>query len=284
MKKIKILLLAIISSSAMVSCVDDDVKTYAEGSRIVGFKNTDASYIYTSTDTEPSLEFEPIHLIGGANGTASDEPIVIKYEVDPASTAIEGTEYNLDHTGEVTILPGQDFTKLEFTVNPANLIGFITKTLIVNLTEVTTSNGVISEMQKTLTIQIAKCESNLAGTYNLSVTRQDNNDVYLFPGEIITSTGTNAEYVTSSTGPYGNGDLTIDGAPRDGFIFTDVCQSISIEEQYLGDFFGNIVKGEADSGSVLLNSVTHDVISITMHYTIDFASGTRHYTAVYTKI
>lgn len=286
MKKIKLLLLAIVSSSAMVSCVDDDVKTYAEGNRIVGFKNTDASYIFTSADTDPVTEFEPIDLIGGANGTASDTPIIIKYEVDPASTAIEGTEYNFaDATRQVTILPGQDFAKLEYTVIPMNLTANITKSLILHLTEVTSDNGVILEEKKTVTILIAKCESDLAGAYNLTVTRQDNNAVYNFPGEIITSTGATGEYVTSSSGPYGNGALA--PAPRDGFIFSDVCQAISIPEQNLGDYYSNLLEGDADSGSVTLDPDTGAVVSITMHYSIrGFSAGVpqRFYTAVYIKI
>lgn len=287
MKKIKLLLLlAIISSSAMVSCVDDDVKTYTDGSRIVGFKNTDASYIFTSADTDPVTQFEPIDLIGGANGTASDTPIVIKYEVDPASTAIEGTEFNFaDASRQVTIAPGADFAKLEYTVIPTNLTSNITKTLILHLTEVTSANGVILEEQKTVTILIAKCESDLAGAYNLTVTREDNNAVYSFLGEIITSTGTTGEYVTSSSGPYGNGALS--PAPRDGFIFSDVCQSISIPEQNLGDYYSNLLEGDADSGSVILDPISGEVVSITMHYSIrGFTTGVaqRFYTAVYTKI
>lgn len=287
MKKIKLVLLAIISSSAMVSCVDDDVKTYAEGSRIVGFKNTDASHLFTPADTEPIIEFEPIDLIGGANGTPSDEPVVIKYEVDPASTAIEGTEFSfLSASREVTILPGQDFAKVEYTIIPANLTED-PKSLILHLTEITSNNGVISEMQKTVTIIMAKCESDLAGTYDLTVTQLDNNDTFVFPGEIITAVpGEIAQYETSSSGPFGDGDLT--PAPRDGFIFSDVCHSISILKQDLGGYYdGNPLEGEADSGSVTLDPVTGAVISITMHYTIQgLLGGTEktQYTAVYTKI
>ena len=131
---------------------------------------------------------------------------------------------------------------------------------------------------------IAKCESDLAGTYALVVTRQDNGVVYNFPNEVITELSLGV-YVTSTSGPYN--DLTDDGAPRHGFIFRDVCQSIAIDEQNLGDYYSNLLEGDDDSGSVILDPVTGEVTSITMNYSIrGFSAGVtrRYFTAVYTKI
>jgi hypothetical protein len=290
MKNIKLLLLAFIASSSLISCVDDDVRTFSEGSRIVGFKSPSNSYIFTAADTDPVTESEPIDLIGGANGTTSDSPITIKFEVDPSSTAIEGTEFNFENASkEVTILPGQDFTKLEYTIIPTNLTGGLTKSLKINLTQVTTQNGVVSSTKKTMTISIAKCDSNLAGIYDLTVTREDTGFVRNFPSEEITAVpGATGQYITSSTAVYAVGVITGAGGSRDGFEFSDICQSISIPEQAFGNEpgFGITLIGNEGINTVTLDS-GGQVTSITMHYTLSgFTAGAavRNYTAEYTKL
>lgn len=287
MKKIKYFVLTILSVAFLQSCVKDDVENFSKGDYSVGFRNAQGSYIYTDDDVNPVQIAEPINLIGGSNGTASDEDIVIPFTVDPSSTAISGIEYTINATGNKVILEaGTDFVMLPITVNPNVLPGNVPKTIVINLGEAQSprGNAVVASDKQTITITIAKCASDLAGNYSLTVTRQDNGAVYNFPNEVITELSL-GEYVTSTTGPYF--DLTDDGAPRNGFIFKDVCQSIVIDEQYLGDYYSNRVQGDADAGSVTLHPVTGEVVSITMHYSIrGFTSGVarRYYTAVYTKL
>jgi hypothetical protein len=284
MKKIKIVVLMLLSIAAFVSCVKSDVENFSTGAYIVGFKNAQGSYIYTANDVDPVHISEPINLLGGSNGTECPNAITIPFTIDPSSTAIAGTEYSIDASeNKVTIPAGGVFVQLPLTVNPTALQGNLPKTIIINLGSPTsTSNTVVSNAKKSITITIAKCESNLAGTYSLSVTRIDNNAVYLFPNEEITQTGI-GEYVTSSTGPYN--DLTNDGAPRNGFIFKDVCQTIVIDQQNLGDFYSNLVYGNnTETNAVTLSSTTGQVESITMNYTITFSAGPRKYRAIYTKL
>jgi hypothetical protein len=152
------------------------------------------------------------------------------------------------------------------------------------LGDLQTEGAVIAADKRTITVTIAKCASDLSGVYALEVTREDNGAVYNFPNEIITELSLGV-YETSTTGPYF--DLTDDGAPRNGFIFKDVCQSIVIDEQNLGDFYSNLVEGDEDAGSVELDPVTGEVVSITMHYSIRGFSASpnrRYFTAVYTKL
>ena len=281
MKKLKIVLLMLLSVVALLSCVKEDTEDFGSGPYVVGFKNAQESYIYTDLDVAPVQISEPIVLIGGSNGTTSSENIVIPFNVDASSTAIAGTDYTVNATGNVTILAGSDFVLLPITVNPAALPGNTPKTIVINL-GVPNANSVVSEEKKSITITIAKCASDLSGLYSLTVTRLDNGAVYNFPNEVITELAL-GEYETSTTGPYD--DLTNAGAPRNGFIFKDVCQSIVIDEQNLGDFYSNLVFGNPDeTNEVTLNPVTGNVISITMNYTITFSAGPRKFTAVYTKI
>ncbi len=267
-----------------VSCVDDDAEDFGSGPRIVGFKNTQGAYIYTDADVSPVQISEAITLIGGSNGTTSSSDITVPFTIDPSSTAIAGVEYTLNTTGNsVTIPAGMDFVQLPITVTPTALPDNLPRTIVINL-GTPSSNTVVSDAKRTITITIAKCASDLAGLYSLQVTRLDNNAVTNFPNEVITPYGTAlGEYVTSTTGPYD--DLVLDGAPRNGFIFKDVCQTIQIEEQNLGDWYSNLVFGNPEElNQVTLHPVTGNVVSITMNYTITFGAGPRRFTAVYTKL
>ncbi len=283
MKNFKIYFLLIATAFGFNSClVDDDVTTVSQGDYVVGFNSLQPSYIYTDEDTETVQENEYINLIGGSNGTVSEEPITINFEIDPSSTAVPGTHYAITGSGNsITINPGENFVAFPFTVNPQNLPDNQPLTIVVNITQV--ANGVASASRQSTTITIAKCASNLAGTYSLVVTRLDNNVVYNFPNEIITELSIGS-YVTSTTGPYN--DLTDDGAPRNGFLFNDVCQEIVIAEQNLGDYFSNMVYGNTTDGShgfVTLDE-SGEVESITMYYIITFDAGNRQFKAVYTKL
>lgn len=285
MKNIKIIFLTLLTLTITISCVKDDVENNSKGDYVVGFKNSQSSYIYTDNDVDPVQVFEPIDLVGGSNGTTSDTDISIPFSIDVNSTAILGTDYTITTTGgSVTLEAGSSFVKLPFTINPSVLPGNVPKTIIINLGQPSTAGAVVADDKKTITVTIAKCASDLEGTYALEVTREDNGVVYNFPNEVITQLALGV-YETSSTGPYD--DLTNDGAPRNGFIFKDVCQSIAIDEQYLGDYYSNLVEGDEDAGSVTLDPVTGEVVSITMNYSIrGFSSGVtrRYFTAVYTKL
>jgi len=285
MKNIKIIFLTLLTLTIAISCVKDDVENNSKGDYVVGFKNSQSSYIYTDNDVDPVQVFEPIDLVGGSNGTTAATDISIPFSIDVTSTAILGTDYTITATGgSVTLEAGSSFVKLPFTINPSVLPGNVPKTIIINLGQPSTAGAVVAEDKKTITVTIAKCASDLEGTYALEVTREDNGVVYNFPNEVITQLALGV-YETSSTGPYD--DLTNDGAPRNGFIFKDVCQSIAIDEQNLGDYYSNLVEGDEDAGSVTLDPVTGEVVSITMNYSIrGFSAGVtrRYFKAVYTKL
>jgi hypothetical protein len=284
MKNFKIIAFAIVACVFAVSCVKDDVENNSTGAYILGFKNSQSSYIYTDADTDPVQVSEPINLVGGSNGTTSEQDITIPFTIDPSSTAIAGTDYTINTSGSITLEAGADFVQLPITIIPTALPANDPKTIIINLGQPGSTDATIADDKKTITITIAKCASELAGTYSLVVTRVDNGVVSTFPDEELTELALGV-YETSSTGPYI--DLVNDGAPRNGFIFKDVCQSIQVDEQNLGDYYSNLVEGDENAGSVTLDPVTGQVVSITINYSIrGFTSGVarRYFTAVYTKL
>ncbi|MDI1318276.1 hypothetical protein [Flavobacterium sp.] len=282
MKNFKIIAFAIVACVIAVSCVKDDAENNSTGAYIVGFKNSQSSYIYTDEDTDPVQVTEPIDLVGGSNGTTSNRDITIPFSVDPSSTATAGTDYTINASGSLTLEAGADFVLLPITINPTALPGNDPKTIVIHLGQAS-SGATVADDKKTITITIAKCASDLAGTYSLVVTRVDDGVVSTFPSEVLTELSLGV-YETSTTGPYN--DLVDDGAPRNGFIFKDVCQSIQVDEQNLGDYYSNLVEGDENAGSVNLD-VNGEVASITINYSIrGFSSGVarRYFTAVYTKL
>jgi hypothetical protein len=95
---------------------------------------------------------------------------------------------------------------------------------------------------------VVNCSSDLAGTYTVT-------GIYNRPGSGIVNeqVGPRTEvvseispglYGTELTGAWSLADLGVSACP---VIFRDVCGNITIEQQYLCDYYGNIVEG---TGSV----------------------------------
>lgn len=120
------------------------------------------------------------------------------------------------------------------------------------------------------------CLSDLAGVYVLDglYTRTSSgitNQPYHNDAEVIYELAP-GEYMTSTSGHWAPGDL----APgNDGFVFLDVCGVITIEEQYLGDYWANVLAG---SGTV--DAATGD---LHFEYTVCFGGDCREYVADYVK-
>ena len=115
------------------------------------------------------------------------------------------------------------------------------------------------------------CLSDLAGTYDLVITRDDGS-VYDRPGEIITETSP-GKYATTLTGGWTPGAYL----PDQGFDFEDVCGELTVPEQGLfHDYYSNLVVGGG-----FVNPGTG---VITIVHTIDFSAGPSTYTNVYTPV
>jgi hypothetical protein len=117
------------------------------------------------------------------------------------------------------------------------------------------------------------CSSDLAGTYNLTVTRSNGAPVN-FPNEVITEVSPGV-YKTESIYKWAVGSI----APDQGFNFVDVCGELTVPDQGLAQgYYSNAVK-MTEPGYV--DGATGD---LKIFYSVDFDSGAVTCVATYTKI
>jgi len=166
MKTIKILFVAIISSLLSVSClVDDDApkQEFTQTPFAIGFKSSSysAAFFTDAGDVDYKLN---VDLIGGMNNTATPGQS-FQFEIDPSSTAIAGTEYEIVTTNNTgSIAAATDFGSIDFIIKTANLSTSSTSTIVVNL--ISNVGGIVSATKSQATITLAGlCNSVLAGDY-----------------------------------------------------------------------------------------------------------------------
>jgi len=226
MKTIKILFVAIIGSLLSVSCLVDDEAPQQEFTQTpyaVGFKNvTQNSALFTTGDIEEIKVI--VDVLGGMNNTSLPSQ-TIGFEIDPSSTAVLGTDYELVETGgSLLINEGADFGEITLKVNTGNIAtGNTPSTVVINL--LSNSAGIISGAKQQVTVNIfGLCVSSMEGTY-------DNADV---PTDVATVTA------------LGNGAYSCSGLPFLGFSggtvpiefeFLDVCDEITITSFELSDSY-----------------------------------------------
>jgi len=166
MKKTKILFIAIVGSLLGVSClVDDDApkQEFTQTPFAIGFKNSSysAAFFTDAGDVDYKLN---VDLIGGMNNTTTPAQS-FQFEIDPSSTAIAGTEYEIvtaNNTG--SIAAATDFGSIDFIIKTANLSTSSTSTIVVNL--ISNVGGIVSATKSQATITLAGlCNSVLAGDY-----------------------------------------------------------------------------------------------------------------------
>ncbi len=199
MKTIKLLFVAIIGSLLSVSClVDDDApkQEFATTPHSVGFNRSAINHVITPAQTSNIEESVHINLIGGMHANNSNSDIVLSYQVDPSSTAIAGTHYNITNTGnQFTIPAGTNFTSENFNyeVIPSALNIGESLDLIINLVPI--SGNVIAAAQfAPLVINMTKCDPPLDGNYTVQNFSDPADPTYTVPNgnaSVMTATGCN---------------------------------------------------------------------------------------------
>lgn len=275
MKKI-ILLMSL--AIAGISCDDDirDDHNFTTSPKIVGFSNPLSTVSYFA-DTGAVERTFPLSLIGGGDGKPLAVDTQVSYTIDAASTATEGVEFDfVNNNGKIVIPAGQTFGNFPILVNTGDLNPTQKTELILNLTAV--NNGaVVSANHKQLRIIFVGCQSQVAGTYVVTVTRNDG-VVRVYTPEIISSPAVN-DFKTSTTGQWAAGSI----APDTGYNFTDICGDITMPDQNLAQgFYSNTVIGTdfypgANDGKV------YSLNNFQTKYEISFAAGNRQYTNNYVR-
>lgn len=148
-------------------------------------------------------------------------------------------------------------------------------TLINDQADVTVSNSILIN---DLIVCLNSNTINLAGDFNLVVTRDDGN-TYTFPNEIIQLVGPN-NYKTTTTGSWNAGTIAQD----QGYNFSiNNLNGIIVPSQGLCQgYYTNVVVGENYNGSSSNGLIiSNDEFYIT--YSITFQSGPRVYTCHYLR-
>lgn len=287
MKTLKIIFSAIVLSFIAVSCiVDDEVDVnFGEGAYIVGFENPVAVESYF-TDEGTITKNYPLNVLGGADGTPPKEDITVTYEIDPASTATEGVEFDfVTSGGTLTIPAGQSFVNFPLKVNTGNFNSTEKTELILKITSTNSDNAVVSAIDNTLAITFVGCLSTLDSfTYVVTTVRGDGALVTDQVTETLTLIDVNT-FQTESVGAFGPSSAGGPIAPPanyNGFIFSDICGEITVNSQNLGGYYSNLVfgNGTATTPDGTVDPVTGD---ITISYTITFAAGNRTFVSTYVK-
>lgn len=255
MKKLKYLLIFILSLGIFNSCLIDDetdLDLNADGYNLIGFEDASMTVAGITDGSEYTFKLE-VKLIGPTSmGVTND--ITLTFGAHKSSTAIEGTHFRIDNSTVTLAASDNHLALVEFTMLTDGLVAPLDEVPVLVL-EVVSASGdptvVINGKTMTVSLNYA-CFSNLAGTYNATMIRDGGTPVNYV--DEITETGV-GEYRTTEVGHW-IGGLGV-GTP--GFTFYDVCNVITVPGQDLVDYYGNLVEGtqlgSVDPGTGIIHIV-----------------------------
>lgn len=255
MKKLKYLLIFILSLGIFNSCLIDDetdLDLNADGYNLIGFEDASMTVAGITDGSEYTFKLE-VKLIGPTSmGVTND--ITLTFGAHKSSTAIEGTHFRIDNSTVTLAASDNHLALVEFTMLTDGLVAPLDEVPVLVL-EVVSASGdpTVVINGKTMTVSLSyACFSNLAGTYNATMIRDGGTPVNYV--DKITETGV-GEYRTTEVGHW-IGGLGV-GTP--GFTFYDVCNVITVPGQDLVDYYGNLVEGtqlgSVDPGTGIIHIV-----------------------------
>lgn len=259
MRKLKYILLFILSTVVFNSCLIDDttmVDDYDQGNNVAGFELT-ASTISAVADGSEYKFYMKVKLMGPTVNELQGD-VTVTVAADASSTAIEGTHFRLDNPTLVLKKENNYLGLLEVTMVTAGVETPLKPSpiLVLKPTAATGESKVVASGKMLAVTMNYACPSFLEGTYSVVVTR-DGNTITPYSTVTITKTGV-GEYRTSEVGHWPAASLG--GTP--GFTFYDVCGVITVPRQNLVDLYSNIVQGFVEG------NVNEDTGVITIIYKI----------------
>lgn len=275
MKTLKFLLIFAISIVTFTSCVEDNDPSALndDGPNLAGFRS--GSQTVGGIANGDTYDFDIQMEVKGPTFTDLTSDVVVNIDVDPSSTAIEGTHFSFDSKTITLTKDGNYLGLLPITMLSAGIMAplDVAPVLYLTVTDASSGDNVIGNGKLLKLSFNYLCFSNLAGNYNLTM-EASNGWIINFPNELITEVGT-GYYKTQGIYRWAYGSI----APDHGFNFFDVCNVISIPDQDLAQgFYSNDVfqtaPGEVDpvTGNLLIN------------YTVSFGSGDVTCVGTYIKL
>jgi hypothetical protein len=281
MKKFLSLFVVLALASA---CMDDDAGPqgdFGAGPKIVGFGSSFATVEHFEDIGVVQRSF-PINLIGLGNGQVADRDIEVSYVVDmEASTATEGLEFDfVDTSGKVIIPAGGTFGMFPLNINTGNFDPSDKTQLVLRLSDAS-EGAVVGQQYSTLRIVFVGCNSEIAteaGTsYTLVVTNTTTGVAVTRTNEVIRKIGVNT-FRGNHTAQWTPAQLA--PATDTGFTFIDICGDITVPQQNLANYWGNLVRGLTSDGT---DGDVTSPNSFTVTYEVTFAAGNRTFVGVYTR-
>lgn len=278
MKTLKYILILVLSLGALNSCLVDQTTRYDandDGPNLAGFADTRTAFGFVANGDEYVFTVR-MKLIGPTSMDVTDD-VVVTIDSDPTSTAVKGVHFRLDQPS-ITLKKADNYLGLiPITILTEGIIAPLAKApiLVLKVVSATGAENVLNNGKKIEITLNYGCFSNLAGTYNAHLirTNPDNSTVVYNYVDVITQTGV-GEYRTTEVAHY-IGGLGV-GTP--GYTFVDVCNVVTVPNQYLLDYYSNEVFGH------LPGSVDPATGVIKTFYTVTFAAGNRTYETTYTPI
>lgn len=273
MKTLKYIIILIMSIGMFNSCLIDDESTLDlndKGPNFGGFEQirTTIAGIADGTEYEQEMRVK----VFGPSVTNLTKDITLTVEVDPASTAVEGTHFRIDNPSVVLTNSNNYLGLLKLTMLTEGIVTPLAKApiLILNAKSATGEDKLINSGKSIEITMNFACFSEFQGEYSVVTTSSTGAKVEW--NETISKIGTE-EYLTQRVGTW---DPPLN--PDYGFTFSNACNVISVPNQDLADMYSNEVFGHE------LGSVDPDTGVMTIQYTITFDAGDRTYTAVYTPL
>lgn len=286
----KLLLLTVLSLG-FLSCNDDEPQAFGPNQTIVGFAEDESTKPYLTDVPSASLNV-PINLIGFANETLPGE-VVVSWSIDPSSTAVDGVEYTISGSQNTVISAQNTVGYADFVVYPTTFNSTDPKTIVINLNTVVSNNAIIGDQFKQIVVTLqGVCNSQLQGNYSNYTTIPAFGNVYTFADEVwIKREGTVSDYYGNHVGRFygtaqvaGGPGQTQLAVPTAYLAFTDVCDRIKLNQQFLADNpgYSNIVTQDATQYAA--SFVDTDTGIVTIHYSVWFSNNTveRKHVGVYT--
>ncbi len=168
MKTLKFLTIFLLSTMTLVSCLVDDTvasDAYDEGPNVLGFLNSSMLATKLADGTTTTLTI--VLKASGPNVSEISETITANIEVDPSSSAIEGTHFSLPES-TVSFLPSNNMiATIDLVVLSEGIEAPASESLILNLVNSSSSTTITSGRTGSIDISIKYlCFSDIAGTYS----------------------------------------------------------------------------------------------------------------------